>query len=272
MDFNTSFFGGYGTSDRDEAHTEDAAAAGGDAGYGFAQPEAYDRPDVDETDAGDAPANTDTGTDDSDDDASGEPGKRARKAAAKVPKVSEDAAKTILEILDLLDDDASVRTARAILGTNSPSKATLLALTSEIKGRGLPKLEPATAKRIVDAVEVLDTDTGVAVAKTITGSNSPNRATLLSALTETKTRNHAASMFQHAAKIGTWDADELMMNLALEFASDKEYAKSLFVVLDAAAPERGFGRSSGDARKDAKAIAEKWGNGVDLARFAALRF
>ena len=66
------------------------------------------------------------------------------------------------------------------LGTNSPSKATLLALTSEIKGRGIPKLEQATAKRIVDAVELLDTDTGIAVAKTLTGSNSPNRATLLS--------------------------------------------------------------------------------------------
>ena len=165
-----------------------------------------------------------------------------------------------------------MRTARTILGTNSPSKATLLALTSEIKGRGIPKLEQATAKRIVDAVELLDTDTGIAVAKTLTGSNSPNRATLLSALTETKTRNHAATMFQHATKIGTWDADELMMNLALEFASDKDYAKSLFVVLDAAAPERGFGRSSGDARKDAKTIAEKWDGGVDLARFSALRF
>ena len=165
-------------------------------------------------------------------------GKRTRKASVKVPKLAEDAAKAILDILDTLDDEAAVRTARTILGTNSPSKATLLALTSEIKGRGIPKLEQATAKRIVDAVELLDTDTGIAVAKTLTGSNSPNRATLLSMLTETKTRNHAATMFQHATKIGTWDADELMMNLALEFPSDKDYAKSMFVVLDAAAPER----------------------------------
>lgn len=268
MDFNTNFFGDrsgdeprqdYGFPSTTQPEPSEPVEPSGFA----PAPQPADAPDTDmrEKDEGaDTSANEETG------------GKRTRKATAKVPKISEDAAKTILDILDLLDDDTAVRAARTVLGTNSTSKATLLALTSEIRGRGLPKLEQSTAKKVVDAVELLDTDTGVAVAKTITGSNSPNRATLLSALTETKTRNHAATIFQHAAKIGAWDADELMMNLALEFASDKDYAKSLFVVLDTAAPDRGFGRSSGDARKDAKTIAEKWGGGVELERFAALRF
>ena len=265
MDFNNDFLNTGGSYND----------YGNGQGYGFTDghvdEQADDPPAQTETEPEPAPQPPDDGVHE---DAAGDTdtGKRTRKASAKVPKLTEEAAKTILDILDVLDDEAAVRTARTILGTNSPSKATLLALTSEIKGRGIPKLEQSTAKRVVDAVELLDTDTGVAVAKTLTGSNSPNRATLLSMLTETKTRNHAATMFQHATKIGAWDADELMMNLALEFASDKDYAKSLFVVLDAAAPERGFGRSSGDARKDAKTIAEKWGEGVELSRFAALRF
>lgn len=263
MDFNNDFLNTGGSYND----------YGNGQGYGFADGHADRQADVPPTQTETEPAAQapDGGVhEDTADDT--DTGKRTRKASVKVPKLTEDAAKAILDILDTLDDETAVRAARTILGTNSPSKATLLALTSEIKGRGIPKLEQATAKRIVDAVELLDTNTGVAVAKTLTGSNSPNRATLLSALTETKTRNHAATMFQHATKIGTWDADELMMNLALEFASDKDYAKSLFVVLDAAAPERGFGRSSGDARKDAKTIAEKWDGGVDLARFSALRF
>lgn len=263
MDFNNDFLNTGGSYND----------YGNGQGYGFADGHADRQADVPPTQTETEPAAQalDGGVhEDTADDM--DTGKRTRKASVKVPKLTEDAAKAILDILDTLDDETAVRTARTILGANSPSKATLLALTSEIKGRGIPKLEQATAKRIVDAVELLDTDTGIAVAKTLTGSNSPNRATLLSALTETKTRNHAATMFQHATKIGTWDADELMMNLALEFASDKDYAKSLFVVLDAAAPERGFGRSSGDARKDAKTIAEKWDGGVDLARFSALRF
>lgn len=263
MDFNNDFLNTGGSYND----------YGNGQGYGFADGHADRQADVPTTQTETEPAAQapDGGVhEDTADDT--DTGKRTRKASVKVPKLTEDAAKAILDILDTLDDETAVRAARTILGTNSPSKATLLALTSEIKGRGIPKLEQATAKRIVDAVELLDTNTGVAVAKTLTGSNSPNRATLLSALTETKTRNHAATMFQHATKIGTWDADELMMNLALEFASDKDYAKSLFVVLDAAAPERGFGRSSGDARKDAKTIAEKWDGGVDLARFSALRF
>lgn len=263
MDFNNDFLNTGGSYND----------YGNGQGYGFADGHADRQADVPPTQTETEPAAQalDGGVhEDTADDT--DTGKRTRKASVKVPKLTEDAAKAILDILDTLDDETAVRTARTILGANSPSKATLLALTSEIKGRGIPKLEQATAKRIVDAVELLDTDTGIAVAKTLTGSNSPNRATLLSALTETKTRNHAATMFQHATKIGTWDADELMMNLALEFASDKDYAKSLFVVLDAAAPERGFGRSSGDARKDAKTVAEKWDGGVDLARFSALRF
>lgn len=263
MDFNNDFLNTGGSYND----------YGNGQGYGFADGHADRQADAPTTQTETEPAAQapDGGVhEDTADDT--DTGKRTRKASVKVPKLTEDAAKAILDILDTLDDETAVRTARTILGTNSPSKATLLALTSEIKGRGIPKLEQATAKRIVDAVELLDTDTGIAVAKTLTGSNSPNRATLLSALTETKTRNHAATMFQHATKIGTWNADELMMNLALEFASDKDYAKSLFVVLDAAAPERGFGRSSGDARKDAKTIAEKWDGGVDLARFSALRF
>lgn len=267
MDFDNDFLNTDGSYD----------GYGNGQGYGFADGSTGGLSAIPstetETEAETTPQTSDDGVHEgAADDADADAGKRTRKASAKVPKITEEAAKTILDVLDALSDEAAVRTARTILGTNSPSKATLLALTSEIKGRGIPKLEQSTAKRVVDAVELLDTDTGVAVAKTLTGSNSPNRATLLSMLTETKTRNHASTMFQHAAKIGAWDADELMMNLALEFASDKDYAKSLFVVLDAAAPERGFGRSSGDARKDAKAIAEKWGGGVDLARFSVLRF
>lgn len=261
MDFNNDFLNTGGSYND----------YGNGQGYSFADGHADEQAPVPLEETEPAPQTPDDGAHEGT-TADTDTGKRTRKASVKVPKLTEDSAKTILDILDTLDDEAAVRTARTILGTNSPSKATLLALTSEIKGRGIPKLEQATAKRIVDAVELLDTDTGIAVAKTLTGSNSPNRATLLSMLTETKTRNHAATMFQHATKIGTWDADELMMNLALEFASDKDYAKSLFVVLDAAAPERGFGRSSGDARKDAKTIAEKWDGGVDLAQFSALRF
>lgn len=193
------------------------------------------------------------------------------KTTQRIPRLKETSAKAIVEVLDAMNTDDGIRIARTILGVTSPSKASLLTAASKIHDRGIPKMEQPVAKRIVNAVEALDTSEGIAVAKVFTGSNSPNKATLLSALTETKIRRRVAEAFTQIGKINEWSHEELMMNLALGFAKDKNLSKLVFGILNAAAPDRGFGRPSGDESRDAKTIAEHWGDGVDLSSLNALR-
>ena len=135
-----------------------------------------------------------------------------------------------------------------------------------VKKNGVvPTLDRWATKKIIDCYTILSTEQGAAAAKTILGAGTSDPATLLAQLSEKKNRKRVAEVAEQVKELtGSTDTAVLMMNLALAFSADKELAKSVFGLLNAIDPDKGFGRSSGDPRKDAKAIAEKWGDGVDL--------
>ena len=145
--------------------------------------------------------------------------------------------------------------------------------STPVSGRGkrvkkngvVPTLDRWATKKIIDCYTILSTEQGAAAAKTILGAGTSDPATLLAQLSEKKNRKRVAEVAEQVKELtGSTDTAVLMMNLALAFSADKELAKSVFGLLNAIDPDKGFGRSSGDPRKDAKAIAEKWGDGVDL--------
>lgn len=80
-----------------------------------------------------------------------------------------------------------------------------------------------------------------------------------------------AKLLSGISKLSDVRADDMKMELTFAFMEDKNLAPTLFGVLNALAPERGFGRASGDVRKNASVVAEKWGDGVDLSALDALR-
>lgn len=127
-------------------------------------------------------------------------------------------------------------------------------------------------RKILEAEKALNTEVGLAAAKSVLGTNSSNHAVLIAQLMETKNRRAIAALADRVKDYGGYDKADIQSELTFEFVSDKNFAKTLFGLLNAVAPDRGFGKSTGDARKDARNIASKWGEGIDLSLLDALKF
>lgn len=143
----------------------------------------------------------------------------------------------------------------------------------EKKNGVVPTVDRWAAKKLVDCYNVLNTEQGAAAAKSILGAGTGDPATLLAQLSEKKNRKRVNEIVEQVKSLTDSDSEAvLMMNLALAFSADKDLAKSLFGLFNAIAPDKGFGRSTGDPRKDAKTIADKWGDdGIDLTVLSALK-
>lgn len=127
-------------------------------------------------------------------------------------------------------------------------------------------------KRAVDAYDVLRDERYVAFVKTFLDTRSNDPCLLVSALSETKNRRRMAGFASTVKRLGTSDPNELRFNLGIAFAEDKSLPKTLFAFLNGVAPDREFGAATGDARKDATAIAEHWDQSIDLSAIEKLSF
>ena len=78
-------------------------------------------------------------------------------------------------------------------------------------------------------------------------------------------RKRVAEFSKFVKELAGAQPSDLKMRLAFAFMEDKTLSKTLFAVLNAAEPDRGFGRASGEPMKDVNAVAEHWGDGVDLS-------
>lgn len=115
-------------------------------------------------------------------------------------------------------------------------------------------------RTVSDAIEYKDMMPAV---KALLDTNTNNVNELIAMLTEPKSRDKVNAIIRRINDIAAAGERERMMIVALSIQADPAGAKTLFSVLNALAPDRGFGRSSGDAQKDARTIDDKWGDGVD---------
>ncbi len=143
---------------------------------------------------------------------------------------------------------------------------------AEDKGRSKKKdgarraisFDRAFAERFMAAEAVLSTKGGMALAQFITDSKSTDVAFMLAALSKRKTRAQIESLNEALGKLQ--DADQVTVAVVLMdlFGRNEEMRNLVFRVLNAAAPEKEFGRSSGDSSRDALSISKAWGDGVDI--------
>lgn len=139
------------------------------------------------------------------------------------------------------------------------------------KNGTVPTFDRWAAKKLMDCINTLNTESGAAAAKTILGAGTSDPATLLAQLSEKKNRKRVNEVAAQVKELtGSDDTSVLMMNLALAFSADKDLAKSMMGLFNAVAPEKDFGRSTGDPRKDARNVASKWGDGLDLSVISTL--
>ncbi|PWG66728.1 hypothetical protein [Bifidobacterium callitrichidarum] len=164
------------------------------------------------------------------------------------------------------DDESDEETETATAETPASGRG------HRVKKNGtVPTFDRWAAKKLIDCLNTLNTESGAAAAKTILGAGTADPATLLAQLSEKKNRKRVNEVAAQVKELtGSDDTSVLMMNLALAFSADKDLAKSMMGLFNAVAPEKDFGRSTGDPRKDAKNVASKWGDGVDLSVISTL--
>lgn len=132
-------------------------------------------------------------------------------------------------------------------------------------GGKVPKLDETSAKKLLDAANVLNRENGKRLCKALLGSSSNSPATLLSQLTEKRNRDAVAATAARIRSIKSDDPVETRVNAAMEFTEDKDLSKTLIALLSAVAPDAGFERATGNAKSDARNVAEHWTDGVDLS-------
>ena len=133
------------------------------------------------------------------------------------------------------------------------------------KNSSFPHLEAASYAKIKEMLDVLSDDRTANIAKILCETSKTDAPVLLEVLTETKTRKRVAEFSKFVKELAGAQPSDLKMRLAFAFMEDKTLSKTLFAVLNAAEPDRGFGRASGEPMKDVNAVAEHWGDGVDLS-------
>lgn len=132
-------------------------------------------------------------------------------------------------------------------------------------GGKVPKLDETSAKKLLDAANVLNGENGKRLCKALLGSSSNSPATLLSQLTEKRNRDAVAATAARIRSIKSDDPVETRVNAAMEFTEDKDLSKTLIALLSAVAPDAGFERATGNAKSDARNVAEHWTDSVDLS-------
>lgn len=142
------------------------------------------------------------------------------------------------------------------------------------RGQGtstFPHVEEHVARKVRDLFAALEDERVLAAAKLLTGCSKSDPAAVVDALTENAGRKKVAAFVKSAGELSAVDASDMKAQLVLAFMSDKNFAPLLFGVLNALAPERGFGRAGSDVMRNVNVVAEKWGDGVDLSALDALR-
>lgn len=121
------------------------------------------------------------------------------------------------------------------------------------------------AKRFMQAEKILSTRQGLELAQFVADTRSDNVAYLLSQLSQRAVRKKIESLTSVLSKLEGADKLTVGVLLAEMFSGSKEMPGLVYRVLNVVAPERDFGRPSGDAARDALAIASKWEDGIDLS-------
>lgn len=145
------------------------------------------------------------------------------------------------------------------------------------KGRGRAKtrdtvkpITPYVARKIGQAYKAVETESGLKVAQILLGTGGSDPANIVAQLSEKRNRNRIASMVETINKLDKASQNERNTRLTLAFNNDREFARTLFLLLNAIEPERGFGRFSGDIYRDVDQIVSAWGDGVDLSVIGGL--
>lgn len=155
---------------------------------------------------------------------------------------------------------------------NAPVESKTRAKSGKRKGKdALPKLDRAQVRKFGELWDLMKDDKVVGLVKATAGLSSSSPEVLIAALTETKTRNTIAALSDKINGLHFDDRGELRYDLQFEFTEDKKFASTLLGLLKAAAPERDFGRLTGNPKTDAKEIAEKWDATIDLTVLEKLR-
>jgi len=128
-----------------------------------------------------------------------------------------------------------------------------------------PHIDAAVARRVKELFDALSDPRAVKVAAELTDARGSDPAVMVDALTDARNKKRIEAVVSNVRTLSDAGADDLKARLVYLFAEDKTMAKTLFAVLNALEPERGFGRASDDLWKNACAIADKWGDGVDMS-------
>lgn len=169
-------------------------------------------------------------------------------AAVEAENKSED---TTTITPDPADEDTDGKTKSNKRGRKNTKKA-------------FPTIDAATVEKIGVMLDTLQNENAVAVAKLLCDTSKSDPSALVAMLTETKNRKSVATFAAVASELADSSADDMKMRLMFLLMKDKNLSKTLFGVLNAVAPERGFGRASNDPMKDVQNVADHWGDGVDL--------
>lgn len=121
------------------------------------------------------------------------------------------------------------------------------------------------AKRFMQAEKILATRQGLELAQFVADTRSDNVAYLLSQLSQRPVRKKIESLSSVLSRLEGADKLTVGVLLAEMFSGSKEMPGLVYRVLNVVAPEHDFGRPSGDAARDALAIAGKWEDGIDLS-------
>lgn len=133
------------------------------------------------------------------------------------------------------------------------------------KGR-MPRIDQWNMQKLGDLWDALKDPQNAAVAKLLLGSGASSPAVLASLMTEPKNQKKVNATIAHVRKLYVKDdALTTTMNLLESFIEDPELAKTLVGLLRAAAPDKGFVNASGNPKADARNIASRWDDTVDLS-------
>lgn len=125
--------------------------------------------------------------------------------------------------------------------------------------------DEAFASRFMHAESILSTKNGLALAQFVLETRSDSIPFLLSKLSQTGTRKKLENLDEALSKLEGTDGMTAGVILSSMFCEDKNMSGLIYKILNIVAPERDFGKSTGDNLKDAIAIANKWGDGVNLS-------
>lgn len=145
------------------------------------------------------------------------------------------------------------------------------------KRETVANLDEKSVRKVYEMVKLLkENESAVAVAKLMTGTRKSDPFTLVSALTNGRNATRAKRFADIAERLTSAGSTVVLgIRLPLLFDNSKTGVEDVFALLNAVAPDRGFGRVNKPERDKyadyAEAIVEKWGDGVDMSMVSRLR-